>query len=88
MTIRPLSPKVITLPENPNRRSVADLISHWESRAGVSTRKSTPAVESGMSTMAFGPKGQSPEARDNSLFVGPGPIRTVTPLPSATSLAT
>ena len=88
MTIRPESPKVITLPSSPNRRSVADLINVWESRAGVGTPKSRPVVETGISTMSFAPEGQSPKARDNSLFVGPGPIRTVAPLPSSTSLAT
>ena len=71
MTIRPQSHNVIALPETPSRRSVADLISLWESRAGVAAASSKPVVESGSSTVAFDPKAQSPEARDNSLFVGP-----------------
>ena len=86
MTIRSDSPS-ITLPDSPSRRSVADLIKLWESRAGVGDSRSTPVVESGSSTVAFTPKAESPEARDNSLFVRPTAVRPVPSLKPSSALS-
>ena len=77
MTIRPQTPPSIALPASPNRRSVADLISLWESRAGVSSAKAKPVVEAGTSKVEFGSK--NPEAREHSSFVKPNSTR---PLPT------